>query len=51
MPTVPCGGHATYEPPTISQLGTVHELTGCEKMMGKSDGHTFGGNSIVCSST
>jgi hypothetical protein len=50
MPTVPLGGHATYEAPRISRLGTVHELTGCEKLFGSSDGHTMGGASIVCSS-
>jgi len=50
MPTVPLGGHATYEPPTIGLLGSVHELTGCEKLFGTSDGHTMGGAPIVCSS-
>jgi hypothetical protein len=41
----------TYERPEIRVLGTVHELTGCEKQFGGSDGHTFGGMQIVCTST
>ncbi len=41
----------TYERPVIRVLGTVHELTGCDKQFGRSDGHTFGGASIVCAST
>jgi hypothetical protein len=42
---------ATYERPAIRVLGTVHQLTGCAKEFGGSDGHTFGGMSIVCAST
>lgn len=38
-----------YEPPTITVIGSVHELTqGCDKRMGTSDGFTFMGNNIVC---
>ena len=41
----------TYERPAMRVLGTVHELTGCDKQFGSSDGHTFGGAPIVCAST
>jgi hypothetical protein len=38
-----------YEPPTITVIGSVHELTqGCDKRMGSSDGFTFMGTNIVC---
>jgi hypothetical protein len=38
-----------YEPPTITVIGSVHELTqGCDKHMGSSDGFTYMGNNIVC---
>lgn len=54
MPAMASREHAiaAYEPPALRVLGTVHELTGCEKKFGSSDGHTFGGGiSIVCAST
>jgi len=41
----------TYEAPALRVLGTVHELTGCDKMFGSSDGHTFGGVAIKCASS
>lgn len=40
-----------YEPPALRVLGTVHELTGCEKQFGSSDGHTMGGAPITCASS
>lgn len=40
-----------YESPALSVLGTLHELTlGCDKEYGSSDGFTFLGADIVCSS-
>jgi hypothetical protein len=40
-----------YEPPTLVKLGTFHELTlGCDKDFGGSDGFTFHGIPIVCTS-
>ena len=41
-----------YEPPSLSVLGTVHELTlaGGDKKYGKSDGFTFMGDSITWNS-
>lgn len=42
---------ATYEAPALRVLGSIHELTlGCDKKMGSSDGYTFVGQAIVCSS-
>jgi hypothetical protein len=41
----------TYEAPTLRVLGSIHELTlGCDKKLGSSDGNTFVGQAIVCSS-
>ena len=38
-----------YEAPTITVIGSVHELTqGCDKQLGGSDGFTFMGAPIVC---
>jgi hypothetical protein len=39
-----------YEAPTITLIGSVHELTqqGCDKKLGSSDGFTFMGSAIVC---
>ena len=40
-----------YEPPELTQLGGLHELTlGCDKTLGSTDGFTFMGQQIVCSS-
>ena len=40
-----------YEPPTLVRIGTLHELTGfCDKNLGNSDGFTFMGAPIVCTS-
>ena len=36
----------SYEPPALRMLGTVHELTGGDKLSGRSDGHTLGGAPI-----
>ena len=41
---------ATYEPPTLVKLGTLYELTGCDKFWGGSDGHTFLQQPISCTS-
>jgi len=41
-----------YEPPAISVIGSVAELTlGCDKRYGGSDGFTFHGDTIVCASS
>ena len=41
-----------YEAPTIKSLGSLQDLTlGCDKRLGSSDGFTFMGQSIVCTST
>ena len=46
------GEPTTYEPPSLRILGSIHELTlGCDKKLGSSDGNTFSGQAIVCSST
>jgi hypothetical protein len=39
-----------YEAPTITVIGSVHELTlqGCDKRLNGSDGFTFMGQPIVC---
>ncbi|MGH3004320.1 MAG: hypothetical protein ACRDOS_00135 [Gaiellaceae bacterium] len=43
---------AEYESPTLMVLGSLYELTlGCDKTLGTSDGFTFQGQAIVCSST
>ena len=40
-----------YEAPAMRVLGSVAELTqGCDKRLGGSDGFTFMGQSISCSS-
>jgi hypothetical protein len=40
-----------YEPPKLVELGGLHALTlGCDKALGSSDGFTFMGQTIVCSS-
>lgn len=40
-----------YEAPSLVVLGAVDELTlGCDKTMGSSDGFTFQGAAITCSS-
>jgi len=40
-----------YEAPEVRVLGSVAELTqGCDKRLGGSDGFTFMGVDIVCSS-
>lgn len=40
-----------YEAPEITILGDLFELTlYCDKRMGSSDGFTFQGDSIVCTS-
>jgi hypothetical protein len=47
----PKTGITEYEPPELAELGSLHELTlGCDKMFGSTDGFTFMGQSIVCSS-
>lgn len=45
-------GTAEYESPRLTRLGDVFELTlGCDKDLGSTDGFTFQGQDIVCSST
>ena len=40
-----------YEAPSLVVLGAVDELTlGCDKTIGSSDGYTFQGQGITCSS-
>ena len=40
-----------YAAPEITSLGDVFELTlYCDKRLGSSDGFTFQGNAIVCTS-
>jgi hypothetical protein len=40
-----------YEPPALLVLGTLQELTlGCDKELGSTDGFTFLGQDIVCTS-
>ena len=41
-----------YEPPSVTVLGSVHELTqGCDKKLGTTDGFTFSGQAVVCNSS
>jgi hypothetical protein len=45
-------GSVRYEAPTLAELGTLYELTlGCDKDLGSTDGFTFQGQAIVCTST
>lgn len=40
-----------YTSPALTELGTLHELTlGCDKTEGGSDGFTFHGTPITCTS-
>jgi hypothetical protein len=40
---------SAYEAPSVTVIGTVHELTqGCDKSLNGSDGFTFMGQPIVC---
>jgi hypothetical protein len=51
MTESPKGSTDAYEAPALVELGGLQELTlGCDKQMGASDGFTFQGQSIVCSS-
>jgi hypothetical protein len=40
-----------YEPPAVVTLGSLHDLTLCDKLWGTSDGNTFMGSPIACAST
>lgn len=41
-----------YESPRLTLLGDVYDLTlGCDKTLGHTDGFTFEGLDIICSST
>jgi hypothetical protein len=43
---------AAYEAPALVELGAFQQLTlGCDKKLGSSDGFTFQGQAIVCSSS
>jgi hypothetical protein len=51
MTESPKGSTDAYEAPALVELGGLQELTlGCDKQIGASDGFTFQGQSIVCSS-
>ena len=51
MVETPVSGSTVYEAPELAELGTLHELTlYCDKTTGGSDGFTFHGVPIVCSS-
>jgi hypothetical protein len=39
---------ALYEEPALITLGSLHELTLCDKLLGTTDGHTFILQPIVC---
>jgi hypothetical protein len=40
---------SAYEAPSVTVIGTVHELTqDCDKRLNGSDGFTFMGQPIVC---
>lgn len=39
-----------YEAPSLTILGSFHDLTLCDKIWGSSDGNTFMGGPIVCRS-
>jgi hypothetical protein len=42
---------SSYEAPALVDLGLLQELTlGCDKSYGSSDGFTFQGQAIVCTS-
>lgn len=42
---------AGYQAPALAEVGTLYELTlGCDKTLGSSDGFTFMGQDIVCTS-
>jgi hypothetical protein len=42
---------AVYEAPVLVELGSLQELTlGCDKRYGDTDGFTFMGQAIVCTS-
>jgi hypothetical protein len=47
----PGSGMPAYEAPELAELGTLHDLTlGCDKHLGSSDGFTFMGQAITCTS-
>jgi hypothetical protein len=51
MVETPIIGITPYEAPELAELGTLHELTlNCDKTTGGSDGFTFHGVPIQCSS-
>ena len=39
-----------YQAPALVELGTLHDLTLCDKAFGGSDGHTFQQIAIQCTS-
>lgn len=42
----------TYQPPKLTVIGTVQELTqSCDKSFGSSDGFTFDGQAVVCAAS
>lgn len=51
MPTIAQKPKPAYQRPTLVELGTLHDLTlGCDKVLNGSDGFTFMGQPIHCSS-
>jgi hypothetical protein len=52
MVETPTGSTAAYEAPALVDLGAFQELTlFCDKKLGSTDGFTFQGQAIVCSSS
>jgi hypothetical protein len=52
MVETPLGSTAAYEAPALVDIGALQELTlACDKRLGSSDGFTFQGQAIVCSSS
>ena len=53
MVETPVPGITPYEAPELAERGTLHELTlmfPCDKRLNGSEGFTFMGQPIVCSS-
>jgi hypothetical protein len=51
MVETPSASTAAYEAPALVELGAFQELTlGCDKTYGSTDGFTFQGQAIVCTS-
>ena len=46
----PTESTVAYEAPALVDIGALAELTLCDKTFGPTDGHTFQGSSIACTS-